>query len=250
MDTALFDQRLLKVRRKRAQQTFAKARYLARDIECTLLSRMPPLKGKESILILGCPGQEMAERFSNHADVRFLPLWVFDEAGFTLPHNHYDIIIEGWLFHWLNDPLNYLLTIRQALKAGGLYLSGFLGGKTLTELRQAFIETDMQLLQGACARVSPMIPAEAATRLLHTAGFQDPVVDHEEIGVAYPRVKDLIHDLRLMGETNALKSCRQNITTKAHLDSLEATYHALFGGQDKALEATFDFVFMSGLQAS
>ena len=249
MDTALFDQTLIKARRKRAFRTFAKADYLAQDMERTLIARLPPLQGTEKVLILGCPGQAVVKRFFPHPQAQFIPLWDFDEGSFELPDNHYDIIVEGMLFHWLNDPLNYLLTIRQALKAGGLYLSGFLGGRTLAELRQAFIETDLQLLQGACARVSPMIPAEAATRLLHAAGFRDPVVDHEEIGVAYPRVKDLINDLRLMGETNALKSCRQNITTKTHLEHLEATYLTLFGYQNNMLDATFDFVFMSGLQA-
>lgn len=245
----LFSQSLLRKRKQRAQHTFQNVSYLAQDLEQTLIERLPKTqKNLRKVLIIGCPaGLPQIHLKSLSTDV-FDP---FLEEGFVeskLPfqEGHYDLILEGFVFHWLNDPLRYLCGVKRLLRSGGLYLSGFLGGSTLTEMRQTLLKTDIDLYGGAFARVSPMIKPEAATRLLQSAGFNDAIVDHEETGVSYPHITSLVCDLRAMGESNALMDQRSPKVSKNYFGRAQENYHSLFPRKGKNLVATFDLVLMTG----
>ncbi len=245
----LFSQTLLGCRKQRARHTFQKVSYLAQDIEKTLIKRLP--KNRENlnkILIIGCPAGLPQIHLKGVVIDAFDPFLEksFVENNLPFQDNHYDLVLEGFVFHWLNDPLGYLRDIKRLLKSGGLYLSGFLGGTTLTEMRQALLKTDIDLYGGAFARVSPMIKPEAATRLLQSADFQDAVVEHEEIGVSYPHIKSLIQDLRAMGESNALRDQRSPKISKDYFERAQQNYSSLFPQKDESLVATFDLVHMIG----
>ena len=249
MTPDLFSYDLLKIRKTRAIQTLFKADYLVKDLESTLLARLKSApKDIQKVLIIGCPGPHLKAHFKTTDIDTFDPFLTpnFKDQELPFKDQAYDLVIEGFIFHWLNNPLLYLAEIHGLLRPGGLYLSGFLGGSTLTELRQALLQTDLDLYQGVFARSSPMIKPEAATRLLQTAGFKDPIVDHEEIGVSYPDLKTLIQALRRMGESNALNDQRSPKVSKTYLDHATKTYQKLFPEQDKTIASTFDFVFMTG----
>ena len=51
--------------------------------------------------------------------------------------------------HWANDVVGALIQLRCALKPDGLFLGAFLGGSTLTELRQSLMAAEAELLGGA-----------------------------------------------------------------------------------------------------
>ncbi len=249
MTDALFSYNLLTTRKTKALKTFHKANYLAKDLETTLVKRLPKSsKDLKKILVIGCPGNLIKKHFPEGTYDTFNPFLFPDFSDKNLPFEdkNYDLIVESFIFHWLNDPLDYLAEIHRLLRPGGLYLSGFLGGTTLTELRQAFLKTDIQFYEGAFARISPMIKPEAATRLLQTAGFKDPIVDHEETNVTYPTLKTLIQDLRFMGESNALKDQEAFKTSKNYRESATENYQKLFPQKNDNIIATFDFVFMTG----
>lgn len=244
----LFSYDLLKIRKTRALRTFHQADYLAKDMESTLVKRLTSLKDLQKILIIGCPGGVLKQRLGAFECDFFDPLISegFTENSLPFKAAHYDLIIDSFVFHWLNKPLDYLMAVHKVLRPGGLYLSGFLGGATLTELRQVCLKTDIELYEGACGRISPMIKPEAATKLLQTAGFKDSIVDHEEIGVSYGTVQNLIQDLRLMGESNALMDQRSLKVSKKYIECAGRNYQILFPQKDKNIIATFDFVFMTG----
>jgi len=245
----LFSQALLRCRKQRAQHTFQQVAYLAQDLEETLIERLP--KNRESlnkVLLIGCPAGLPQTHLKGVSIDVFDPFLEesFIENKLPFQEGHYDLVLEGFIFHWLNDPLGYLCDIKRLLKPGGLYLSGFLGGSTLTELRQVLLKTDIDLYGGAFARVSPMIKPEAATRLLQSAGFKDAIVDHEETGVSYPHIKSLIQDLRAMGESNALTDQRSLKISKDYFEQAQQNYHVLFPQKGESLLATFDLVHMTG----
>ncbi len=244
----LFSESLVALRKKRAQHTFHKAPYLALDIERFLQERLLKLEKTKSILILGCPGNSLdsflkSQEFLGHID-HFNPL--ITPLTNLSEQKSYDIIVDGFNFHWINDPLTYLRHIYLLLKPGGVYHCGFLGGTTLTELRKTFLQTDSDLFQGAFARISPMIKAEAATRLIQSAGFHNSVVEHDEVAVNYNSLKDLVQDLRSMGENNALSSLAKTTpkASKTYLSHAEKTYKKLFSWDQ--FQMTYDFIFMSG----
>lgn len=246
---AIFNHDLLRLRKQRATKTLDQAHYLVNDLESTLIRRLQSTSQNiKKILVIGCPGTLIKEHFHSQEIDVFDPFLEkgFKESPLPFKEKSYDLIVEGFIFHWLNHPLHYLAEINRILCPGGLYLSGFLGGATLTELRETLIQTDMDLYNGAFARISPMIKPEAATRLLQAASFKDPIVDHEEIGVTYPTLKNLIQDLRAMGESNALREQNPPKQSKTYLEHAEKKYRALFPTKDNTLASTFDFIFMTG----
>ena len=251
MSADLFSYDLLRERKLRALKTISRADYLVKDLENTLVRRLGVTTSTlKKVLVVGCPGgvvQNYLREQGVDFDV-FDPLLEadFKDHKFPFKDSLYDAVVEGFLFHWINEPLMFLAETHRVLRPGGMYLSGFLGGTTLGELRQALLETDIALYEGAYARISPMIKPEAATRILQTVGFKDPIVDHEEIGVGYPGLKNLVQDLRFMGESNALKDQRSPKISKGYMDKAQEHYQKTFPTPDQSLVATFDFVFMTG----
>lgn len=266
----LFKSALVSLRKKRAQQTLAKASYLVKDIWDRHLDSLKvivtPHSPNLSMLLLG-PVLTNSDRIQS-----LYPNVVIDiqdplaepdafQACLKTKTAHYDIILDTFGFHWMNDPLTYLIYIRSILKQNGFYGCGFLGGTTLQELRQAMIQADSDCFGGAYARCSPMIKPEAATRLMQGAGFIDSVVDHEEVLVNYHDFKDLFSDLRAMGESNALKDWSSHLESKSaqtlpfsksYYEILAATYRTITSHSKSALEKiqiTYDIIYMSGWNA-
>jgi hypothetical protein len=99
-----------------------------------------------------------------------------------------------------------LVQLRRVLKPGEWLLGALLGGGTFAELRTVLLESEMIEEGGASPRVAPTADlTDVAGLLLRTGfGFVIPVADAEKITVAYPDALALMHDLRGMGETNAL----------------------------------------------
>ena len=75
---------------------------------------------------------------------------------------------------------------------------------SLGELRDCLLAAESELNGGASPRVSPFADARDAAGLLQRAGFALPVADVETVTVTYPDALALMHDLRGMGEANAL----------------------------------------------
>src|SRR6185312_5017386 len=80
-----------------------------------------------------------------------------DPEALALPLPDYDLIVSIFDAEIVNDVVGFLARLRQHLRPDGLLLMALLGGATLTELRQAFIEADALLSGGGVARVAPFI---------------------------------------------------------------------------------------------
>ena len=57
--------------------------------------------------------------------------------------------------HGVNDLPGTLAQVRRSLAADGLFIGCLLGGRTLTELRQAFALAEAEVEGGASPRVAP-----------------------------------------------------------------------------------------------
>ena len=267
----LFDEQLVKIRKEKARFTIQKAPYIVREFETYLKGIFDfvfePLSGdkatsQKKILILGHAPEFSAYVRQKGVDITSIHPLINQNWFESCRQNDFDYVFDFMGFHWINDPLLYLSLIKLMLKKGGFYGCGFLGGTTLKEFRQVLIEADIDFFGGAFGRVSPMIKPEAATRLLQSAGFTDVVVDHEEVLVGYQSLKDLVMDLRHMGETNALSKEPQNghyedkqkkrlkslgsssFSVKAYLDCAESHYQKRF--KTKTFQITYDLIYMSG----
>lgn len=169
------------------------------------------------------------------AEAEALP---FAEASF-------DLVLSNLALHWTNDLPGALLQLRHALKSDGLLLVSLLAGDTLHELRQALIEAESEIENGASPRVSPFADPRDLAGLLQRAGFALPVVDTDRIEVTYPDALSLMRDLRSMGESNAVAARRRNFTRRATLLRAVEIYQARFTRADGRIPASFEIATLT-----
>jgi SAM-dependent methyltransferase len=157
----------------------------------------------------------------------------------------FDLVASCLALHWCADLPGALIQLRRVLRPDGLLLAAMLGGSTLVELRTALFEAELAEEGGVSPRVSPTTELSDAAALLQRAGYAMPVADSETITVTYPDVPALMHDLRGMGETNALAARRRFLSRKT-LARAGTIYMERFGDADGRIPATFEILFLTG----
>ncbi|KEJ96977.1 Methyltransferase domain-containing protein [Pseudosulfitobacter pseudonitzschiae] len=157
-----------------------------------------------------------------------------------------DLVIHAMGLHWSNDPVGQLIQCQRALKPDGLFLGVCFGGQTLHELRACLAEAEVAQTGGLSPRIAPMGEVRDLGALLQRAGFALPVADVLTQRVEYKSPLHLMHDLRAMGETNALTGRLRKPTRKAVMMDAVARYQSAFGTDTGRIRTTFDLVFLAG----
>jgi SAM-dependent methyltransferase len=173
------------------------------------------------------------------------PRVAVDEERLPFAPGSLDLVVSSLALHWTNDFVGALVQIRQALRPDGLFFGAILGGATLTELRQALTQAELEVRGGAGPRVSPFADAHDAAALLQRAGFALPVSDLDRVTVRYDHILALLADLRAMGETNVLLEAGERPLTRAIVARAGEIYAERFseGGR---IVATFDILTLTG----
>jgi SAM-dependent methyltransferase len=174
------------------------------------------------------------------------PRVVLDEERLPFAPQSLDLVVSTLGLHWTNDVVGALVQIRRALKPDGLFMGAFLGGSTLTELRQALSAADDEILGGTGSRISPFADSRDAAGLLQRAGFALPVGDVDRVNVSYEHPLRLLADLRQMGETNVLADRHPHPLTRALLARASEIYVERFAGADGRVRATFEIITLTG----
>jgi SAM-dependent methyltransferase len=132
-----------------------------------------------------------------------LPVAVTGEALPFGPQK-FDLIIAHCSLHWINDLPGALIQLRKTLKPGGLFLAAMPILGTLAELRTAFLDAEHTLTGAVNPRISPFPDLRDCAGLLQRAGFASPVADQTELRFAWVTPVQMFHELRALGETNAV----------------------------------------------
>lgn len=172
--------------------------------------------------------------------------FLFDSEAIPLADSSVGLIVSAFALEQVNDLPGALLQIRKALKPDGLFMAAFLGGRSLWELRAAFLAAEEALYGGASPRVIPFIDVRAAGQLLQRAGFALPVTDSETLTLRYAHPLALMRDLRAMGWSNALLARSKRPMTRAFLAEVCAQYQRLAQDADGRVRATFEVQWISG----
>lgn len=168
-----------------------------------------------------------------------------DEVLDLAPHSH-DLVIHALALHWANDPVGQLVQARRALVPDGLFLGVMFGGQTLHQLRRCLAEAEVALCGGLSPRVAPMGEIRDLGALLQRAGLALPVADSLPRTVSYPSALHLMHDLRAMGEGNALAARLRKPTSRAIFTHASDLYSRYFGTEDGRVPATFEIITLTG----
>jgi len=256
----IFDRSLIRDHRRRAA-SIGPATFLLDRVADDLADRLGAvLRRFELALDLGSPGEAVRAALMRSGTVGTivaadtiapsqrpsLPFVVAEEEALPFRDAAFDLVVSALALHFVNDLPGTLLQIRRALKPDGLFLAALYGGETLTELRQAFAAAESEIEGGISPRVAPFADLGELGALLQRAGFALPVADIDPVTVRYQDVFALMHDLRRMGATNALRDRRRAPLRRATLMRMAEIYGERFSGDDGRVRATFEIVWLSG----
>ncbi len=243
----IFDRLLLRHRRNRSAGHWEKYNFLYHTAASRLAERLQlinrPLK---RVLDFGCRAGEWSQHILTQSTTgqvitsdlslkfaqaarntlsspRALSV-VMDEEALPFADASFNLVTGCLGLHTVNDLPGMLAQSRRILMPDGMLLASFFGGPTLGALRAALIEAEIEIHGGAGARVAPFTDIRDAGTLLQRAGFIQPVVDDEALTVTYDTLRDLMHDLRGMGETNILTNRRRIPDRPALFSRAEALY--------------------------
>lgn len=169
-----------------------------------------------------------------------------DEDTLPLQEGAHDLIVHALGLHWANDPVGQMIQARRALKPDGMFLAVLFGGETLHELRASFAQAEADLYGSLSPRIAPMGEIRDLGALLQRAGFTLPVADSLSLTASYASPLHLMHDLRAMGETNALAGRARKPMRRALLARACEIYADAFGGPDGRIPATFELIVLTG----
>lgn len=168
------------------------------------------------------------------------------DDALNLPEGGHDLIVHAMGLHWSNDPVGQMVQCARALRPDGLFLAVCFGGQTLNELRASLAEAEIAVTGGLSPRVLPMGEIRDLGALLGRVGLALPVADNVSRKVTYADPVALMHDLRAMGETNALETRIRHFTRRAIIANAVGHYTSAFSEPDGRIRATFDMIWLTG----
>ncbi len=169
-----------------------------------------------------------------------------DEECVPFRDGAFDLIAAPLSLHLVNDLPGALIQIRRALMPDGLFLGAVLGGATLQELREAFMQAEMELEGGVSPRVAPMADIRDYGALLQRAGFALPVADSDLLVATYGSPLALMLELRAMGAGNVLTERRRTPLRRATLQRAVEIYTERHSVAEGRVRATFEIIHLAG----
>jgi len=161
----------------------------------------------------------------------------------ALAGSDYDLIVSVLDLQVVNDVPGTLTRLRRLLRPDGFFVAAVLGGRSLTELRSAWIAADSEFAGGAFVRVAPFMDVRDAGSLLQRAGFALPVSDTDTHSVRYGDALKLMRELKQLGAGNPMMEKPQRLVTPNHLVKAVSAYPV---DADDRVAATLEIIWLSG----
>lgn len=146
-----------------------------------------------------------------------------------------DLIISDFSLMREYEPLYFLHDCRRVLKTEGLLLLLTLGPDTLCELRHSFSVVD------AYAHVHDFVDMHHVGDWLRELQFSDPVVDREEVVIAYDTLALFFDDLKSACATNVHQKRSRGLMTKNQWEKMLLQYAQLQA--DGVFPVTIELVY-------
>lgn len=171
---------------------------------------------------------------------------VFDDEAVPLAPQSLDCIISLFSLSSINDVPGSLAQFRAALRPDGLFLGGLFAGRTLAELREAWLTAEADLTGGASLRVAPFADLRDVGSLMQRAGFALPAVDLDQTTVRYKDALSLMREIKALGFQHCLSQRSRKPVTPALLARAAALYEARFTDPDGRIRTTVETAWAIG----
>ena len=258
----IFDRWAVKQHRDRAANDLKNFDFLFREVADRLADRLSDIRREFPFALdLGCHAGVMADVLTGRGHIQTMVECdlsekmvrgvsglrvVADEEIQPFAPRTFDLVLSSGSFHWVNDLPGVMMQARASLRSDGLFLANFFGGETLKELRHSLLEAESELEGGVGPRVSPFADVRDAGALLQRTGFALPVADSEILKVSYGAPLNLLHDLRGMGEGNAVTGRRKFFTRRETMFRACEIYSKKYGNKFGRIPATFEIITLTG----
>jgi hypothetical protein len=155
-------------------------------------------------------------------------------------------VISLFSLNSVNDVPGSLAQFRVALKPDGLFLAGLFAGRTLIELREAWLAAEAELKGGASLRTAPFADIRDLGSLLQRAGFAMPAVDVDMTTIRYKDALALMREIKALGLQHALNQRSRRPVTASLLARAAAFYDAHYADADGRVRATVETAWLIG----
>lgn len=174
--------------------------------------------------------------------------FVCNPENLPISENTINLVISNLLLHNINDLPGCLIQINRILEKDGVFICSLFGSKTLIELREAMLETEITLNEGHSAHIHPFIDVKDMGKLMQRANFYMPVTDSEIVTVYYDNLDQILKDIRGFGERNAM-ICRSNkYLGRNFRNILEKTYKDRFTNEFGQLQVSYEIIKATGIK--
>ncbi|HJD64636.1 MAG TPA: class I SAM-dependent methyltransferase [Rickettsia endosymbiont of Diachasma alloeum] len=146
-----------------------------------------------------------------------------DEEHLEFLEGSFDLIVYSLGLHSINDVQRFLFNIRKFLKSDGVFVGNFIGGSSLQNLRKSLIGLEIDSSSQHSPHISPFIHFDHVPILLSQAGFNEVIVDYENIELKFDNPLELMREIKNIGESNSL-ILRQNYAISKKMYSLLQNY--------------------------
>ena len=171
---------------------------------------------------------------------------VFDDEAQPFAEASLDCILSLFSLNSVNDVPGSLTQFRMALKPDGLFLAGLFAGRTLAELREAWLAAEAEFWGGASLRVAPFADMRDLGALLQRAGFALPAVDIDMTTVRYKDGLALMREIKALGLQHGLSERSRRPVTASLLAHAAAFYDQRFADADGRVRATVETAWLIG----
>lgn len=257
----IFDRDLIKCRRERAAPNFTSHNFLHEWSKKQILERLYDVnRNFGRALQIGSRGALSSDhtKIDNiiTMDLTDKPIENCEhfiqasEEFLPVASKSMDLVISNLNLHNVNDLPGSLVQIKNSLKDDGLFIASIFGGETLHELRKIMMEVEIELYGGVSPRVAPFADKPQMGDLLARANFALPVIDSDIITVTYDNVFKLLHDVRGMGESNAIIARSKDPLSKKFFMRVAEEYKNQFcennDQNNGRIVASFEIIFLLG----
>lgn len=246
----------------RSARSYDSVASLQREVGTRLLGSLEQVPAEpERILDLGCGtgyfstalrerypqadyiGLDLAQGMIDVARQRYPDAahWMVGDAeSLPLAASSVDLVFSSLAIQWCYQPRNLFAELARVLRPGGRCVFTSLGPETLRELRAAWAAVDEH------QHVNTFLPAQALESAVGTLPEVALGLEAETFSMEYPRVRDLLAELKTLGAHNVNRDRPAGLTGRKALQGmldayeqwrtrgqLPATYDVLFGVLEK-----------------
>jgi malonyl-CoA O-methyltransferase len=253
-----FGKRCVRSQFARAVSTYDRAAVLQRTVADRLIERLDAVRLRPTrILDAGCGTgyctRALARRFRGAGVVGIDLTWEMtarsrrragwfarsrfvngDAEQLPFANASFDMVLSNLMLHWC-DPVRVFAECLRVLRPGGLFVFTTFGPDTLRELREAWSRADQ------APHVHTFLDMHDLGDILIRAGFADPVLDVERYTLTYRDVRQLMGDLKALGEQNAHALRPRGLTGRARFGRFQSAYAEM--AKDGRVPATYEVVY-------